>query len=81
MHKYTHVFFRHEDQVFKMKMEMVPHAENPSRVNHIIVKGDWKNLQHQCWFDYYKMMRFKHMFEFYDHTSADTGPFPLFHVC
>ena len=77
MHKYTHVFFKHEDQVFKMKMDMVPHTENPSRVNHIMVKGEWKKLQDQCCFDLYKMMRFKYVFDFYDHTNADTGPFPF----
>ena len=82
-HTFTKVLMKHEHIEYLMTMEMVFHAENPSRINHINVLGPWRQFGEQVGFAYDKLIRFKFMHVIQDlEAAADEDiHYPVFHLC
>ena len=81
MQMYTHVLMKHQNVEYIMTVYLEYHKEDPDRINHTNLFGEWREFAGQCRFDYEKMIRFKYMYLLNDLDGPAMGPMPVFHVC
>ena len=73
---------KHQAVEYVMTMEMVFHAENPSRINHINVSGPWRQFAIEAGFAYDKLIRFRfmHLIEDLDAGADQGSQYHVFHL-
>ena len=81
MHTYTKAYVVHRQVRFGMVIEMVIHATQPNRTNHVIMKGNWRGFGAACGFVQPKMMRFKMVQIIPEYVAGRQIQVPIFHVC
>ncbi|GKB58986.1 hypothetical protein Tco_0915172 [Tanacetum coccineum] len=61
IHTYQKTLIVHQEYQVLMDVHMEPHAEDPSRTNHVTIRGPWRILGDGCRFPLSKVIRFRYM--------------------
>ena len=70
---------------FYVDVELQHHTDKPNSKNHVTIKGGWKNIVKECYWEPNKMVRFKLIDIVKDESvslpSRKPVEIPIFHMC
>lgn len=84
--RYEHALVRHKSHRFRFILFQEKHHEDANRVNHVYLKGPWRQLAAEWGLEQNQMLRFKYTKDVGDDKAIvfygeDDVKIPLFHVC